>query len=283
MPLTMAAAREHLPAERAGRVIAGLSVVGAAGVRLGYPITGFIADHGGVSAAYWFGTVLCAVALAAAAWAIPQPVSVPAGRRLDAPAPYSSHRARGGSSSGSTRPLTGVGSGRVLGLIAAGLAIGALWAWHELRTSEPLVELRLVRHRAVLTANVAGLLLGVTMYLSMVILYPARAVARSRHGRVGVRRRPDARAALRAQQLREPDATGDAAPDRDAGDPPARRAHRRRWDPLLRAHRHRALAGVRHDGHPRDRTRLHVRGDAGPSSSAPCRRRRPAAPWASTK
>ncbi len=64
----------------------------------------------------------------------------------------------------------GWGSSRVLGLIAVGVAFSAVWAWHELRTSAPLVDLRLVRHRAVLTANVAGLLLGVTMYLSMVIL-----------------------------------------------------------------------------------------------------------------
>ncbi|MBO9534254.1 MAG: MFS transporter [Solirubrobacteraceae bacterium] len=171
MPLTMAAAREHLPVERATRVIAGLSVVGAAGVGLGYPITGFIADHGGVSAAYWFGTALCAVALAVAAWAIPSPVDVPSDRRLDAPGAVLIGIGLVALLVGLDKAADwGWGSGRVLGLIAVGIAFAAVWTWHELRTAAPLVDLRLIRHRAVLTANVAGLLLGVTMYLSMVIL-----------------------------------------------------------------------------------------------------------------
>ncbi|MFT4034607.1 MAG: MFS transporter [Patulibacter sp.] len=171
MPLTMAAAREHLPAERATRVIAGLSVVGAAGVGLGYPITGFIADHGGVAAAYWFGAVLCTVALLLAAWAIPQPATVPDDRRLDLPGAAVIGVALVALLVGLDKAAEwGWGSPRVLGLIAAGLVLGVVWAWHELRTEHPLVDLRLVRHRAVLTANVAGLLLGVTMYLSMVIL-----------------------------------------------------------------------------------------------------------------
>jgi MFS family permease len=39
---------------------------------------------------------------------------------------------------------------------------------HELRVEHPLVDLRLLRHRAVLTANVTGLLIGVTMYMTVV-------------------------------------------------------------------------------------------------------------------
>src|SRR3954463_798869 len=44
LPLTMASARDHLEPERAGTVIAQLSVIAAVGVGLGYPITGFIAE-----------------------------------------------------------------------------------------------------------------------------------------------------------------------------------------------------------------------------------------------
>jgi MFS family permease len=45
-----------------------------------------------------------------------------------------------------------------------------VWAWWELRIEHPLVDLRLVRHRAVLTANVSGFFLGVTMYVLLVII-----------------------------------------------------------------------------------------------------------------
>ena len=171
MPLTMAAARDHLPAERARGVIAGLSVVGAAGVGLGYPITGLVADHGGVAAAYWLGTAISIVSLALAVWVVSPPkesrddsdldvlgalivavglvlVLIPLDKAVDW---------------GWTSPA-------VVSMLIAGTALLALWTVHELRTKHPLVDLRLLKHRAVLTANLAGLLLGLTMYILMVVI-----------------------------------------------------------------------------------------------------------------
>ena len=170
MPLTMAAARDHLPAERARGVIAGLSVVGAAGVGLGYPITGLVADHGGVAAAYWLGAAISIVSLALAVWVVSPPkesrddsdldvlgalivavglvlVLIPLDKAVDW---------------GWTSPA-------VVSMLIAGTALLALWTVHELRTKHPLVDLRLLKHRAVLTANLAGLLLGLTMYILMVV------------------------------------------------------------------------------------------------------------------
>jgi MFS family permease len=46
----------------------------------------------------------------------------------------------------------------------------AVWRWHELRTHDPLVDLRLFRHRAVLTANVSGLTVGLSMYLGITLM-----------------------------------------------------------------------------------------------------------------
>jgi MFS family permease len=55
----------------------------------------------------------------------------------------------------------------------ASLLVIAGWVWHELRTDLPLVDLRLMRNRTVLTANVTGIMAGVGMYmlLSMMIRY----------------------------------------------------------------------------------------------------------------
>ena len=77
MPLTMASARDHFPVEHAHRVIALLSVISAAGVGLGYPITGFIALHFDVSAAFWFGAIFSGVALVLAVLFVPPPASPP--------------------------------------------------------------------------------------------------------------------------------------------------------------------------------------------------------------
>jgi MFS family permease len=169
MPLAMASAREHLPAERSGRVIAALSVVAAAGVGLGYPITGLLADHGGVEVAYWAGTAVSAVALLAAWIVVPATEQSGDAHPIDLPG-------AGIIGLGLVALLValdkaadwGWGSLRVIVTILAGLALLVAWALYELRVAHPLVDLRLVRRRPVLTANVSGLLLGVVMYVSMV-------------------------------------------------------------------------------------------------------------------
>lgn len=171
MPLTMAAAREHLAPDRSVRAIAAISVVGVIGVGLGYPITGLIADHLDVSAAYWFGSAVSLAALVMAVLVIPEPADRPAKRHLDL---------LGATISGfgliallvalEKGPDWGWATVRTPALFLLGLLLLGVWTRHELRTEEPLVELRLVRHPAVLTANVTGFMLGVTMYLLMVLI-----------------------------------------------------------------------------------------------------------------
>ena len=172
LPLTMAAAREALPRAQATRAIAALSVMGAAGVGLGYPLTGLIADHGGVAAAYWVGTGVSFLALVLAAWAIPTPKpGAGALGRLDLPGALLIGFGLVGLLVALDKgPLWGWGDPLTLSLMFVGLVLIAIWAFHELRTANPLVDLRLMRHRAVLTANVSGLLLGVAMYTSMIMM-----------------------------------------------------------------------------------------------------------------
>ena len=62
--LMMATARDHLPAERATRTIAVLSVASTAGIGVGYPLAGLLTDLGGIRAAYALGIVITALALA---------------------------------------------------------------------------------------------------------------------------------------------------------------------------------------------------------------------------
>ena len=92
MPLTMAAAREHLGEDRAPAVIAKLSVTAAVGVGLGYPATGFIAEHAGASGAFWFGTVVSALAFVVAAVVVPNSARAREQGRVDFGALRSSTR-----------------------------------------------------------------------------------------------------------------------------------------------------------------------------------------------
>jgi predicted MFS family arabinose efflux permease len=56
-------------------------------------------------------------------------------------------------------------SGRLLLVALTAVVLLAGWGLHQLRTSSPLVNLRLMRHRTVLTANVTGLFAGIGMYM----------------------------------------------------------------------------------------------------------------------
>jgi MFS family permease len=59
---------------------------------------------------------------------------------------------------------------RSLGIVAACVVLVAWWVVHELRQRDPLIDVRQVRNRQVLTADVAGFLMAVAMYLFLPII-----------------------------------------------------------------------------------------------------------------
>jgi hypothetical protein len=59
----------------------------------------------------------------------------------------------------------GWSSSRLWGLLAASTALLGVWIRQELRASAPLVDLRLMGHHAVRTANVSGLPAGIAIYM----------------------------------------------------------------------------------------------------------------------
>ena len=65
----------------------------------------------------------------------------------------------------------GWGDPRVIGLIAAAIAVLVVWVRFEYRTQEPLIDMRMMRIRGVWTVNAAAFLIGAGMYSSF-ILFP---------------------------------------------------------------------------------------------------------------
>lgn len=168
--LAIAIARDHVTGERARSAIALLSITTVAGVGLGYPLTGLIAEHFGIHAGFWFGAAVSALALLLAALVLPSSSHKQA-HPLDVPGAVLLGTALGGlllalseaESWGWTSPL-------LLGVTALSLLLVAGWTRHELRTAYPLVDLRLIRNRSVLTADVTGLFAGVGMYLLLSLI-----------------------------------------------------------------------------------------------------------------
>jgi MFS family permease len=169
-PIAMAAARDHLGPEDARKTIAILSVSGATGLGAGYPISGLIAEQTNVHDAFYFGAILSAVALLAAYLAIPS-------NRGGAGTPLDVRGAVLGGI-GVVALMVAIGQGHEWGWVSAGtlgclaLAVVVLVVWVrlQLRGTAPLVDLSQLRHRAVLGADVAALLLGVALYMFLTVI-----------------------------------------------------------------------------------------------------------------
>jgi predicted MFS family arabinose efflux permease len=169
-PLGMAVARDALPVERARPAVALLSITTAAGVGLGYPITGLIAQYGGLHTAFWFGAAVGALALVVAALVVPS-TQHRTQARLDIVGAVLLGAALAGLllalSEGATWGWTSV----PLAIVVV-LSLGALAGWIvlELHLAHPLVNLRLLRRRNVLAADVAAVLAGVGIYLPISLM-----------------------------------------------------------------------------------------------------------------
>jgi MFS family permease len=170
IPVTMAIARSHLPPARAARVIALLAVTVATGVGLGYPITSLLAQVFDYHASFWFGALMAAGAIAVVWVVVPRTTNAEA-RPFDVVGALSLSVAVVGLlvvlSEGGAWGWT---SARALGVIGVSSVVLAGWVLHELRVPDPLIDVRQVRIRPVLMADVSGFLLGTAMYLFLPVI-----------------------------------------------------------------------------------------------------------------
>ncbi|MCW2539981.1 MAG: Major facilitator superfamily 1 [Frankiales bacterium] len=173
LPLAMSVARDHLPPERARATLATLSVTAVVGVGLGYPLTGVIAEHLNLHAGFWLAAALGLIAMVLSA------LVVPTSRHRESKAfDLAGAALLGLGLAGLLLSISegenwGWLSGRLLLLGGLSVVVILAWIWHELRIQLPLVDLRMMRNRTVLTANVTGVMAGVGMYMmmSMIIRY----------------------------------------------------------------------------------------------------------------
>jgi MFS family permease len=158
-PMMIGIARTVLTGRRQSSTISILSITNAAGVGLGYPLTGLLDRAFGIAGAFWIGGALSsALALIIAA------LVVPANRTQGEPPVDIIGTALFALSVGALLLALAQGqtwgwsSAAVLVLFAAALVIGGIWVWQQLLSAHPLVELRLLRIRSVLTTDVTVLL-----------------------------------------------------------------------------------------------------------------------------
>ncbi|TNC20844.1 MFS transporter [Amycolatopsis alkalitolerans] len=162
--LLMSVARTHLPLERSASTIAALSVATTVGIGVGYPAISLLDQLAGLRAAYGFGLLLSAAALVIAWRTLPIEA---AGKlpRIDVTGALLLALGTLGFLVVIADPSIWVTAWLAGGLLAGSALVLALWAFIELRTTTPLVDLRLLGQGHVLRANLAVLVAGTGLYL----------------------------------------------------------------------------------------------------------------------
>ncbi|MGK4594702.1 MFS transporter [Amycolatopsis sp. w19] len=162
--LLMSVARAHLPPERATSTIAALSVASTVGIGVGYPVVSLLDQLAGLRVAYGFGFLLSAVAFVIAWRFLPAeaPGELP---RIDVPGTLLLALGTLGILLVIAEPSIWTTAWLGSGVLAGSVAVLAVWAFIELRTTAPLVNLRLLGQGGILRANLAILVAGAGLYL----------------------------------------------------------------------------------------------------------------------
>lgn len=170
VPVTIVLARRHLPPTKVDAAISALSVTVATGLGVGYPLTGVLASLLNYRAAFWFAAIFVASALFVVWRAVP---------KTEASGPRRHFDVIGAAllSAGLATLLTGMSQGSAWGWTSSGtvgmfLASAAAltgWATVEVRSHDPLIDLRVLRSPEVALANATAIGLGATMYMSLSI------------------------------------------------------------------------------------------------------------------
>ncbi|MFI6370113.1 MFS transporter [Streptomyces sp. NPDC050546] len=170
VPLGISIMRDVLPAERLAGSTALMSASLGVGGALGLPAAAFIADRYDWHTLFWISAALGVVALALLVLIVPES-KVRTGGSFDLPGSL-------GLSAALVSLLLAVSkggdwgwtSGTTLGLFATAVVVFLLWGRYELRTAQPLVDLRTTARRQVLFTNLASVALGFSMFAMSLVL-----------------------------------------------------------------------------------------------------------------
>ncbi|MFT4289127.1 MFS transporter [Nocardioides sp.] len=169
--MTIACARDLVAGPAAARLVALLSITTALGAGAAYPVTTFVADHLGLRAAYGGAAALALLVTVAVTLGLPGWVPVDRASQLDVPGAVVLVVATSLSLLAISQGNSwGWSSASVLLLGGLALALLAWWVRLEFRAAHPLVELRLFARRNVLAAHLTGLLMGVSLYNTPVLI-----------------------------------------------------------------------------------------------------------------
>ncbi|TXS48949.1 MFS transporter [Streptomyces sp. t39] len=171
VPLGISLLRDVVPAERLGSSIAVMSASMGVGGALGLPFSAAIAENASWRVLFWVVAALSVLIGVLIGFLVPsdRPAAAPA--RFDLLGAVGLGTAlvclllavsKGGD--------WGWTDGTTLGLLAAAVVVLLAWGRWELRTAEPLVDLRVTARPQILMTNAASVLVGFAMYAQSLVV-----------------------------------------------------------------------------------------------------------------
>jgi MFS family permease len=168
-PLAFGIVRDEFPHDKVAGAIGLLSAILGVGAGIGIVLSGVIVEHLNYHWLFWIPLIAIVIAALATWRFIPEsPIRVP-GRINWLAAALMTIGISAVLLAISETTSWGWGSPKTLGLIAAGLAVCAIWIAVEARSRNPLIDMTMMRIRGVWTTNLAAFLLGAGMYASFIV------------------------------------------------------------------------------------------------------------------
>lgn len=168
VPLGISIMRDVLHEDRVDAAIALMSATLGVGGAVGMPVSALITERADWHVLFWMSAGLGAVVLILVAVVVPPSVLRTPGR-FDVPGAI-------GLAAGLTGVLLAVSRGNTWGWASpatlacglGGILVLLLWGWFELRTADPLLDLRVAARPAVLLTNLASVAIGFSLFASNV-------------------------------------------------------------------------------------------------------------------
>lgn len=170
IPVGISLMREVTPPEMTGTAIASMSATLGVGGAIGLPLSAWVAEDFNWHALFWMSTGLAALVLLSVVVLVPH-VHDAHGGRFDVLGVV-------GLAVGLVSVLVAVskgnewgwGHGRTVGLFVGGVVVLLAWGLYELRTTDPLCDLRVSVQRPVLLTNLAAIAVGFGMMAQAVVV-----------------------------------------------------------------------------------------------------------------
>jgi len=170
LPLAFGIIRDEFPREKVAGAVGSISALIAVGAGVGLVVAGPIVNALGYHWLFWLPLIVLVGAALAAQFVVPEsPVRTSGSINWPAALLLSSWLVAL-LLAVSQAPTWGWGSVAVLGLLALAVVLAVLWVVVESRSAQPLIDMRMMRVRAVWATNLVALLFGVAMYAAFAFL-----------------------------------------------------------------------------------------------------------------